>query len=157
MQEESAISLFRKLPETKAQIDTYTRLIKESVLEGEVDPLLFAAQISALEKLFTNLKSDIFIKDAILSAAEKYGGKPFEKGNAKYSIRETGVSYDYEGCGDQIWAELDNQVKVLTEKRKERETFLKSITGDMTVFGDDGVQIIPAQKRSTTQVLITLK
>ncbi len=157
MQEESAISIFRKLPETKAQIDSYTRLIKQSVLDGEVDPLTFAAQVSALEKLFTALKSDVLIKDVILEAAEKYGEKGFEKGNAKFRIQEVGVSYDFAGCGDFIWDNLDSQIKTLTEKKKERETFLKSLTGDMAIFGEDGVQILPAQKRSTTQVVITLK
>lgn len=154
---ESAISIWKKLPETKGQIESYTRLIKQSVLDGEVDPLQFAAQISALEKLFTALKSDILIKDAILQEAEKYGNKQFEKGNAKFQIREVGVTHDFAACGDAEWEILDSQIKTLTENRKSRETFLKSITGDMIIFGDDGVQILPAIKKSTTQVVITLK
>lgn len=157
MQEESAISIFRKLPETKQQIESYTKLIKESVLNGEVDSLTFAAQISALEKLFTALKNDILIKDVILQEAEKYGTKQFEKGNAKFQIREVGVTFDFSGCGDSEWEKIDSQIKLLTEKRKERETFLKTITGEMTVFGDDGIQIMPAIKKSSTTVVITLK
>lgn len=154
---ESAISIFRKLPETKEQVENYTRLIRESVLNGEVEPLTFAAQISALEKLFTALKSDILIKDVILQEAEKYGTKQFEKGNAKYQVREVGVTYDFAGCGDVEWEQIDSSIKVLQERKKERETFLKSITGEMTIFGEDGAQIMPAIKRSSTQVVITLK
>jgi hypothetical protein len=154
---ESAISIFRKLPETKGQVENYTRLIRESVLNGEVEPLTFAAHISALEKLFTALKSDILIKDVILAEAEKYGTKQFEHGNAKFQIRETGVTYDFAVCGDVEWDQIDSSIKVLQERKKERETFLKSITGEMTIFGEDGAQIMPAIKRSSTQVVITLK
>lgn len=153
---ESAISIFRKLPETKEQIQNYSRLIRESVLNGEVEPLTFAAQVSALEKLFTALKSDILIKDVILQEAEKYG-KSFDKGNANFRIQETGTTYDYAGCGDVEWEQIDGNIKAFTEKKKARETFLKSITGEMTVFGEDGAQIMPAVKRSTTSVVITLK
>lgn len=155
--QESAISIFRKLPETKAQIETYARLIKQSVLDGEVEPLTFAAQVSALEKLFTTLKSDPLIKDTILEAAERYGEKSFEKQNAKFSIKEVGVSYDFAGCDDAEWNKIDSDIKEITEKKKARETFLKSITGEMEIFGSDGVQIMPAIKRSSTQVVITLK
>ena len=155
--EESAISIFRKLPETKAQIETYARLIKQSVLDGEVEPLTFAAQISALEKLFSNLKSDSLIKDCILEAAEKYGQKSFENSNAKFNIKEVGITYDFSVCDDSEWNKLDSEIKELTEKKKSRETFLKSISGEMEVFGSDGVQIMPSIKRSSTQVVITLK
>jgi len=155
--EESAISLFRKLPETKEQVENYSRLIRESVLNGEVEPLIFAAQISALEKLFSTLKSDILIKDVILEEAEKYGQKTFKKGNAEFQIREVGVTYDFAGCGDVEWETIDSQIKTLTEKKKARETFLKSLTGEMTVFGEDGVQILPALKKSTTSVVVILK
>jgi hypothetical protein len=153
---ESAISIFRTLPETKDQVNKYFGLIKESVLNGEVEPLIFAAQISALEKLFTALKSDILIKDVILEEAEKYG-KNFDKGNANFRIQETGVTYDYKGCGDVEWEQMDSTIKDLTEKKKARETFLKSITGEMEVYGVDGVQILPAGKKSTTSVVVTLK
>jgi len=156
MNEESAISIFRKLPETKDQVNKYFSLIKESVLNGEVDPLIFAAQISALEKLFTQLKSDHLIKYVILQEAEKYG-KNFDKGNANIRVQEVGVTYDFNGCNDFEWHGLDDAIKELTEKKKARETFLKSLTGEMEVFGSDGVQILPAGKKSTTSVVVTLK
>ena len=153
---ESAISVFRKLPETKDQVKKYSGLIRESVLNGEVEPLEFAAQVSALEQLFKSLKSDHLIKDVILDEAEKYG-KSFEKGNAKYQIKEVGVSFDYNNCMDVEYEQLDAQIKSLTEKRKERESFLKTITPDIEVYGSDGTKLNPAIKRSTTQVVIILK
>lgn len=156
MQEESAISIWRKMPETKAQVEKYASLIKQSVLEGEVDPLLFAAQVSAMEKLFTTLKSDILIKDCVLQEAEKYG-KSFEKGNAKFAIKEVGVTYDYTDCNDEEWDQLDSSLKMISDRKKERENFLKAITPDTEIYGANGLQIIPPAKRSSTMVTVTLK
>ena len=153
---ESAISIFRKLPETKDELSKYFSQIKESVLNGEVEPLIFAAQVPALEKLFNQLKSDHLIKDVILQEAEKYG-KNFDKGNANFRIQETGVTYDYKGCNDFEWHGLDDSIRDLTEKKKAREAFLKSLTGEIEVFGSDGLQILPAGKKSTTSVVVTLR
>ena len=154
---ESAISIFSKLPETKSQVKDYVRIIKESVLNGEVEPLAFASQVSALEQLFKALKQDVLIKDVILEEAEKYGSKSFEKDNAKFQIKEVGVKYDFSGCDDEEWRGMKLQEAELKAKLKEREVFLKSIKPEMEVFGSDGIQLNPVSKTSTTQVTIILK
>lgn len=151
------LSIFNKLPETKLQVEKTAAQIKAAVLNGDVDPLTFAALVSAMEKLFTTLKSDILIKDCVLSAAEKYGAKPFEKGNAIFQIREFGVTYDYSNCNDSELDLLNKQILELTEKKKARETFLKSISFDSEIYGADGIQILPPIKKSSTQVSVTLK
>jgi hypothetical protein len=155
MREESAISIFRKLPETKAQVKRYGSLIKASVLNGEVDPLVFAAQVQAIKKLIEDISGDILIKDAILAEAEKYG-KSFEQNNAKFQIKETGVKYDFARCNDVNWEELSANIETMNAKKKDRENFLKSITPSTVVFGADGVQIMPPVKSSSTGVTITL-
>ena len=157
MYEESAISIFRKLPETKEQVKKYSELIKSSVLNGEVNPLTFAAQVTALEQLFKSLKDDILIKDRILEEAEKYASKSFEYGNAKFNIREVGVKYDYAGCNDFEYESICNEISKLAEKKKQREEFLKTIKPDIEVFGSDGVQLNMAAKTSSTQVVVLLK
>lgn len=151
------LAIFSKLPETKSQVEKTAAEIKDAVLNGEVEPLLFAAQVSAMEKLFTTLKSDILIKDCILAEAEKYNQKTFEKGNATFSIKEVGVTYDFTNCNDSEIEVINKQITELTEKKKARETFLKGITINTEVYGSDGVQLLPPIKRSTTQVTVTLK
>lgn len=153
----NALQLFKQLPETKSEVENYTRIIRGEVLEGNVNPLNFITTVTALEKLFSNLKSDLLIKDCVMQEAEKHGFKSFDFGNAKFQIKEAGVSYDFKGCMDSEWDNLDSQIKELTEKKKQRESFLKTITGDMEIYGPDGVQIMPALKRSTTIVSVTLK
>lgn len=151
------LAIFSKLPETKLQVEKKAAEIKAAVLNGEVEPLLFAAHISAMEKLFTTLKSDILIKDCILQEAEKYNQKTFEKGNATFSIKEVGVSYDFTNCNDSEIEMINSQIYELNEKKKSRETFLKGITIDTEVYGCDGIKLLPPIKRSTTQVTVTLK
>jgi len=154
---ESALSLFKQLPETKSEIKNYTRIIKEKVLDGEVNVLEFAARVSALEQLFKALKSDHLIKDVILEESEKYGSKSFEQGNAKFQIKEVGVKFDFTTCMDVEWESLDSELKRISELKKEREAFLKTIKPGMEIFGSDGVQLMPPVKTSTTQVVILLK
>ncbi len=154
---ESAISIFSKLPETKSQVKDYVRIIKESVLNGEVEPLAFASQVSALEQLFKALKQDAMIKDVILEEAEKYGSKSFEKDNAKFQIKQVGVKYDFSGCNDSELDECNEQIEKLTKAKKKREALLKAIDPDAEVFDGDGVQLFAPSKTSTTQVTIILK
>ena len=157
METESALSLLNQMPETKSEIERFAKLVMEQIDLGEMrDVLTFAARFKALAKLEETLFGNILFKDAVLEAAEKYG-KSFEHGNAKFSIREVGTKYDYAGCGDVEWERLDSSMKTIAEKKTARETFLKAITGDMTIFGDDGCQILPALKTSSTSVTITIK
>jgi len=92
-----------------------------------------------------------------LEEAEKYGTKSFEKGNAKFQVKEVGVTYDFNNCNDFEYETLCKSISELTEKKKQRELFLKSITPDIEIFGSDGIKLNPAVKKSTTQVVITLK
>ena len=154
---ESAISIFNKLPETKSQIKDYTRLIKESVLNGEVDPLQFAAHVSALEQLFKALKADHLIKDVILEEAEKYGVKSFEKDNAKYTIKEVGVKYDFSNCNDSELDQINKDIAELTGEKKKRESLLKAIDPSKEFYDGDGIQLFAPTKTSSTQVTILLK
>jgi hypothetical protein len=154
---ESAINIFKNLPETKEQVKDYTRLIKESVLNGEVEPLQFAATVSALEQLFKALKADHLIKDVILEEAEKYRSKSFEKGNAKFQVKEVGVKYDFKNCNDSELEQITNDLKELTEERKKRETLLKAIDTTKEFYDGNGVQLFAPIKTSTTQVVVILK
>lgn len=154
--EESAISIFKKLPETKGQITSYKNLIKQSVENGEVDSLVFFKQVVALEQLVKELKQDDIIKDVILEEAERFNQKSFTYSNAKFSIREVGSRYNYQICDDIQWNELNDEMQKLKEKISARENFLKAITPEMEVYGADGVKISPPVKTSSTQVVVTL-
>lgn len=155
MREESAISIFRKLPETKEQVSKYASLVKSSLLEGEVDPLLFAQQLKAFGDLLKKLSEDVLVRDCILQEAEKYG-KSFKKGTASFCIKESGVTYDYTTCQDEEYEGIIEKFNYLQLRKKEREEFLKSIKAGNEIYGKDGRQLEPPVKRSTTSVTVTL-
>ncbi len=154
---ESAVSIFQKLPESKEQVSSYVRLLKESVLNGEVDPLKFMTQVSAFELMLKQLKGDHLIKDCALEEAEKHGAKSFELSNAKYQIKEVGVKYDFSDCNDAEYMEALDSEKQAKEKRISREKLLKTLTPETEIYGKDGVQLELPKKSSTTQVVITIK
>ena len=156
IREESAISLFRKLPETKSQVSEYKNLIRSSVEKGEVNPLVFLKQVTALEQLVKELKQDVVIKNIILEESEKYGAKSFSDFGANFQIKEVGVKYDFSTCNDIVWEDIERKAKAIAVAKKERENFLKTIRNGNEVFGADGVQLEAPRKSSTTQVVITL-
>ena len=155
--EESAISIFRKLPETKSQVNKYLELIRQPVLDGDVNSLDFISQVTALELLCKQIRADHLIKDVVLEEAEKYGEKSFERGNSKFQVAEVGVKYDYSNCNSTKLDELNEQIKYLSAKKKKEETFLRGIDPDDDVFSSEGVKLNPPVKTSMTQVKITLK
>lgn len=155
--EESAISILRKLPENKSQAENFVRLVREGIENGESDPLLAFKNIAMLEHVFKKLKSDMIIKDVVLEEAEKFNQKTFEYQRTKYTIKEAGVSYKFDKCNDTEWERLNEQIKSLTDKKKQREAFLKTITPDMEVYNEEGTMIQAPIKQSSTIVAITLK
>jgi hypothetical protein len=157
MYEESAISILRKLPESKSQADNFVRLIRESIENGETDVLLAYKNISMLEHIFKKLKSDLIIKDVVLEEAERFNQKTFEYQNTKFTIKEVGSTYKYERCNDTVWNDLSEKIKELTDKRKEREAFLRTIKRGMEIYNEEGTLIEPPIKQSTTAVTVTLK
>lgn len=51
----------------------------------------------------------------------------------KFSLAETGTSYDYEVCGDPLYNSLVLKLEALKKEVKDRETFLKTIKDFMIV------------------------
>jgi hypothetical protein len=94
-----------------------------------------AAQISALEKLFTSLKSDVLIKDCILQEAEKYG-KNFERNNRKFTLIEGRKSFDFKNINEWIVAkenlvQIENKYKSVYENNKNGISSLNEETGEV--------------------------
>lgn len=154
---ESAMSLMRQLPETKSEINHYSQIIKNNLLDGEVEFIPVFLQIKALSQLFKKLENDILLKDMLLEFAEKHNGKTIELTNAKLTIKEAGVKWNFENCDDFELASINDAILELTAKKKSREIILKAIIPGTEIFGSDGIQLNPAVKTSTTIVSILLK
>jgi hypothetical protein len=115
-------------------------------------------QVKCTEELIKGILSNERYKQLTISEAEKHG-KSFEFHNAGFQLKETGVKYDFTVCNDEIWNELNSQIEALEKVKKDREKFLKTISGSLEVITKHGevVNIYPPAKSSTTSIAVTLK
>ena len=77
---------------------------------------------------------------------------------ATFDVKEAGIKYDFSKCEDVIWNDIDKKMQMLTERKKEREAFLKSLKERFTYVDESTGEIItlyPPQKKSTTTYAIT--
>jgi len=152
-----AISVINQMPETKSEIKTFVQLVSESVKDGNIDPLTLAIKLKAVEEVAKQINKEI--KELATSEAEKYG-KSFEYKNAKVEVAQVGVKYDYSNCQDEEWNKINADIEKLEIKRKERETFLKGVKGQLTIINETTgeVSTIYEPLRSGSEsIKITLK
>lgn len=147
---EAVSTTLSALPETKEQIERFTQLLIEEIKEGRVDPLKLLMHQKAIEKVFDNIKSDL--RSASIDIAEKYGKGKFVLHGANFEVKEMGVKYDYKHCNDKQWEKLEKD-------KKDRETFLKSLTAPLSIVDEETGEVVtvnPPLKTSTTTVAVSL-
>ena len=148
--------VFKNLPVTKSGVNDLFISAKELIIEGEADPLKFAVQVKALEELVKQLRADKDIRDCIIEEIAKHGKEADYSGN-KLTVRESGVRYDFSQCGSSKYVEIDDSIKDLSEKKKELETFLKTIPETGIADPETGEMLYRPSKKSTTSPVVTLK
>ena len=136
------LKIISKIPQTKQEIDIYAINIRNIFFSGDVSELFLWKNINAMHSLLSKVKDDDKIKKLVVKKRDDIKEKHYENYGAIFDIRETGVKYDYAACGDAEYDEICAEVEKWTNKKKEREEFLKTIKPDQTVFGANGVQIM---------------
>lgn len=132
-------SLSRVLPTLKqldaASIDTLARALVNEVAEGTrdgVDLFTLATKLSLFaDTLKENVKSYVYGK----TLAQK--GDKYVLNGVELTPAEIGTKYDYESCKDTMWERLDADFKTAKARKEEREKFLKTIKGKVTVVDDE--------------------
>ena len=153
---ENSLEVINQLPllnVTKADMRNVIDVIIAKVNDGESDPLhtfLMAKKGEELFKQLVKASKTIAEDHTTLSKNETYTTFGCE-------VREqaTGVKYDFTNCDDGEWNDLQSKIDSLTEQRKEREKFLKSIT--KPIFDEDGIQINPPIKTGALSLVVTIK
>jgi hypothetical protein len=136
------LSVITQLPDLK-QIGVFKQNIKDEIFKAGA-------------RLFKELSDDDDIRQAVMKEAEKEGLKSFEKNGIKFTIKEAGTKYDYSGCCDAEYNYIIEVFNTVSNQKKEREEFLKTITSGSEIYGKDGFQIIPPVKTSQTIVEVKL-
>ena len=154
---DTATSVLSLMPSTSSQVAKFSKQLIESVREGRTNPLELIVQLHALTKVYEEVREEI--EDNILTEANKYPDKIIERYGARIEKAEVGVKYNYSSSRDSEWERLDAEIKSLELRKKERETFLKSLPEPLTTVNTDTgevEEIRPPMKTSKTGVRIYL-
>jgi len=146
---------------TKEQRSQLVREIFDEVLNGRINPLELHLRLKSAEEVIKQLTGMEPYKAILLDEAQRYG-KSFDYQTAKIDIRETGVKYDYSGCGNSKLSALYDQQKAIEAEIKAIETYHQGLPAagvQVLLYGANGEleTHYPPSKSSTTSVAVTLK
>lgn len=136
--EMSVVSLVRMLPETKQQIETFSKMVVDSIVKGEVNPLEVDFQLKCFEMAIDRIRKDFQVKELLITEAEKYKSQDFKDGS-KVSVQSR-TTYEY--SHNPTWAKLNKEIKNI-------ETLMKTISDPMA-DANSGEITEPAKVKSVS-------
>lgn len=151
------MSALRIMPSTAEQVGRFAKGIIESVQNGDSNPLEVLVLLRALEAVSETVRDSI--RQNVLNAANRYSERSIELFGARIEKAEVGVSYDYTTSSDPVWERFKVEEQTAAARRKERETFLRSLKEPLTVVDEttgEVSQIRPPIKRSSAGVKVFL-
>ena len=128
----------------------------QSVVDGEIDPIVAHINVSKMELAIKQFKADERVRDITLRELWKYGKKQ-SFGDCTLEEAEAGVRYDYTDCGDSRLEELYKMRQSLDDEIKQRETFLKSVPLSGVALPETGEVVYPPIKTSKTIIKTSFK
>jgi len=150
----TATSILKLMPSRKTDIKSFHEAIKQQLLNGEVYPLELLANLKIIERTLKSIFADNKITEVFLDSMG--GDDKRDAYGCTFKVKESGVTYDYSVSND--WCELDNQIKELTEKRKDIEDMLKRSNHNASYVDiSTGQAINGIDKKSKTILEVTIK
>lgn len=140
----------------KTEIERVATEMVQGIVDGNVQTEKALLTIRAVRVAMESAEDKI--KEQVIDELHKRGKEGFDMYGAKVNLKELGVKYDFNNCLDAEWQSLDAEIKRLTELKKERESFLKSLTKTMTIVDEvtgEISQVHPPIRQSTTSYTIT--
>lgn len=127
-----------------------------AVVNGDIDPIKAHINVSRMEAAIKLYKDNEDVRRITLDELSKYG-KTATFGDCKLEEAETGVRYDYSGCGDSKLTELYGRMEGLKAEIKAREDMLKHLQPEEAVDPNTGEFMYPPVKSSKTSIKTTFK
>lgn len=127
-----------------------------AVVNGDIDPIKAHINVSRMEAAIKLYKDNEDVRRITLAELDKYG-KTATFGDCKLEQAETGVRYDYSGCGDSKLTELYGRMEGLKNEIKAREDMLKHLQPGEAVDPNTGEIMYPPVKSSKTSIKTTFK
>ena len=115
-----------------------------------------AEALAAMEEFVKNVRKDERFVEFLREELSKHRGRLITNSGARVEVCEAGVMYDYSSNGE--WRELDEQIRLLTERRKTVEERLRKLApGRMAVDPETGEVLEGPAKTSKSTYRITLR
>lgn len=127
-----------------------------AVVNGDIDPIKAYISVSRMEAAIKLYKDNEDVRRITLDELDKYG-KTATFGDCKLEQAETGVRYDYSGCGDSKLTELYGRMEGLKNEIKAREDMLKHLQPGEAVDPNTGEFMYPPARSSKTTIRTTFK
>jgi hypothetical protein len=147
---------FKDLPSSPDEVEHFTKLLREEIALGEVDPLKMKIFLKGLERVIEGVKD--LLDPLARDEAEKYSSKEFEVLGWKVALREVGQKYNYDNCGHPVYARLKEEVKPKLDEIKSIEKTLQTLKGN-TIITDpetgETCEVFPPVKSSTSSIVIS--
>jgi len=124
------------IPEGKTAIQRFTQSTIGLILSGDVDPLEAEVKLKAVAEAIDAIRKHGEVRHVVMMEAAKYIDKTFDVYGAQVTRKLTPARYDYEACGDPVWASLNNQINALYDERKQREKLLQALTAPQSFLDD---------------------
>ena len=147
MNQEEKLSIFQDLTLTKEEI-----VSKVNVWAGKIskdNAIQVIAELKVLEEIIKEAKAKI--REIVNEAMEDVEDKTFYKGSAKFTKTNT-VNYSYDHC--ELWQYYKGKVDHYTEKLKELQETMKTITSPIIM---EGMDVEPAKKEEKSNFRVGLK
>lgn len=139
---------------SKKQIAHLAEKSVQNVLE-EGNVFHVAEALAAMEEFVKNVRKNERFVQFLRDELEKNRGRLVTATGARIEVCEAAVSYDYSSNGE--WRQLDEEIRLLTERRKVLEERLRQLApGRMSVDPKTGEVLEGPVKTSRSTYRITL-
>lgn len=127
-----------------------------AVVNGDIDPITAHIAVSRMEAAIKLYRDNEDVRRITLDELDKYG-KAATFGDCRLEKAETGVRYDYSGCGDSKLTELYGRMEGLKAEIKAREDMLKHLQPQGAADPETGEIMYPPARSSKTAIKTTFK
>lgn len=150
---------------TKEGLQKFAIEINDQLETGSLSGMELLKTFKMIEKLQEYVKSKM-IKAAV-EEASKYPEAVIERFGVTFKKTEVGTSWDYSNTNDFQYKSILETEEKLKKEKKQREDFLKSIQGSLTLSGEfvdtetgdvtKELTLYPPTKISTSTLSVTIK
>ena len=143
---------------TRESIGDAITYLRNQLDNGDLNPEELAIRVKWMEEYIKEAKEAI--RPHVLDSIGKYTkGEDIVKYGSRIEPMEAGTRYDYSGCGDIVWNELQKAKEGHDKLIKDREKFLQAIKGRQELYDESTGEVytvFPPKKTSTSTYKVTL-